>query len=83
MVLMLKFYLVSKVWHYFCTLAENFLKKKKKTMLDESFLEHSFEDSVAEEKKKSSYLSLKKNNNMNLFASAFIDMIGFAYWKKD
>lgn len=52
-------------------------------MLDESFLEHSFEDSFAEEKKKSSYLSLKKNNNMNLFASAFIDMIGFAYWKKD
>lgn len=35
------------------------------------------------EKKLSSYLSLKKKNNINLLTSAFFDTIGFAYGKKD
>lgn len=51
-------------------------------MLDERFLEHSFEDIFAEKKKKkSSHLSLKRKNNRNLLTSAFIGMIGFAYGK--
>lgn len=50
-------------------------------MLDESFLEHSFEDTFAE-KKNWALISVSKGTTTETY-SAFIGMIGFAYGKEE